>query len=80
LGRAIFRRSNHDVALHPGDQEAREDNRMHSMLTLLLQSSIFVAGFAAGYVVCAWRSQRRQSQFASLSPRISTFGHPRRAF
>jgi hypothetical protein len=50
------------------------------MFTLVLQSSIFMAGFAAGYVVRAWRSHRRQSQFTSLSPRISTFGHPRRAF
>src|SRR5581483_10970119 len=39
----------------PGDQEVRGDNRMHSMLTLLLQSSIFVAGFLVGYVACAWR-------------------------
>jgi hypothetical protein len=53
---------------------------MQSMFTLLLQSSIFVAGFGVGYVVRAWRSERRHSQFASLSPRISTFGHPRRAF
>jgi hypothetical protein len=55
-------------------------NRMQSMLTLLLQSSIFISGFLAGYVVRAWQSHRRQSQFSSLSPRISTFGHPRRAF
>jgi hypothetical protein len=53
---------------------------MQSMFTLLLQSSFFIAGFVAGYVVCAWRSHRRESQFTGLSPRISTFGHPRRAF
>jgi hypothetical protein len=54
--------------------------RMHSMFNLLLQSSFFIAAFVAGYVVCAWRSHRRESQFTGLSPRISTFGHPRRAF
>jgi hypothetical protein len=53
---------------------------MHSMFTLLLQSLIFMAGFGAGYVVRSWRSHRRQPQFTGLSPRISTFGHPRRAF
>jgi hypothetical protein len=55
------------------------DNRMQSTLTLLLQSSIFIAGFLAGYVACAWR-WRRRTQFATLEPRISMFGHPRRAF
>jgi hypothetical protein len=63
----------------PGDQEARGDNRMQSMLTLLLQSSIFIAGFLVGYVACAWRS-RRGTQFITVTPRISMFGHPRRAF
>jgi hypothetical protein len=53
---------------------------MHSMLTLLLQSSIFVAGFVAGYVASSRRSHRRQEQFATVAPRISMFGHPRRAF
>jgi hypothetical protein len=56
------------------------NDRMNSMLTLLLQSSIFVAGFLAGYAACAWRSHRRQTQYATLAPRTSTFGHPRRAF
>jgi hypothetical protein len=50
---------------------------MQSMLTLFLQSSIFVAGIIVGYAVCVWRSHRRRAQFA---PRISMFGHPRRAF
>jgi hypothetical protein len=53
---------------------------MHSMLTLFLQSSIFVAGAIVGYGVCAWRSHRRRAQFAMITPRISMFGHPRRAF
>jgi hypothetical protein len=60
----------------PGDQEARGDHRMNSMLTLLLPSSFFFAGFLAGYVACAWR---RRTMFA-VAPRISMFGHPRRAF
>ncbi|HET7887562.1 MAG TPA: hypothetical protein VFL62_15165 [Bradyrhizobium sp.] len=50
------------------------------MLTLFLQSSIFVTGFLAGYVICAWRSHRRRAQFATIGPRISMFGHTRRAF
>jgi hypothetical protein len=54
------------------------DNRMQSMLTLLLQSSIFIAGFLVGYVACAWRWRR--AQYAGMTPRISMFGHPRRAF
>jgi len=49
---------------------------MNAMLTLLLQSSIFVAGFLAGYAACLWRSHRRQA----FAPRISMFGHHRRAF
>lgn len=49
---------------------------MHSMLTLLLESSIFVAGFAAGYVACAWRWRH----YAVGAPRVSLFGHTRRAF
>jgi hypothetical protein len=53
---------------------------MHSMLILLLQSSIFVAGIFVGYAACAWRLHRRRAQFAHLTPRISMFGHPRRAF
>jgi hypothetical protein len=60
-----------------GAIKKRGDNRMHSMLTHLLQSSIFVAGFVVGYIACSWRSQRRREQFAT---RISMFGHPRRAF
>jgi hypothetical protein len=53
---------------------------MHSLLILFLQSSIFVAGFITGYVMCAWRSHRRRVQFASIAPRMSMFGHARRAF
>jgi hypothetical protein len=53
---------------------------MHSMLTLFLQSSIFVAGAVIGYAACAWRSHRRRAQFIAVAPRISMFGHPRRAF
>jgi hypothetical protein len=53
---------------------------MHSMLTLLLQSSFFVAGIVIGYAACAWRSHRRRAQFVTITPRISMFGHPRRAF
>jgi hypothetical protein len=71
---------NHDVALYPGDQEARGNNQMNSMLTLLLQSSIFIAGFLVGYAACAWRSHRRQAQYVTLAPRTSMFGHHRRAF
>jgi hypothetical protein len=56
------------------------NNQMNSMLTLLLQSSIFAAGFIAGYAARSWRSHRRQTQYATLAPRTSTFGHPRRAF
>jgi hypothetical protein len=52
---------------------------MHPML-ILLQLSIFFAGFVVGYLVCAWRSRRRRAQFATFAPRISMFGHPRRAF
>jgi hypothetical protein len=76
----VFGIANHDVAPYPGDQEALGNDRMNSMLTLLLQSSIFVAGFLVGYAARAWRSHRRQTQFATLAPRTSTFGHPRRAF
>jgi hypothetical protein len=53
---------------------------MQPMLTLFLQSSIFVAGAIIGYAVCLWRSHRRRAQFISVTPRISMFGHPRRAF
>jgi hypothetical protein len=53
---------------------------MQSMLTLFLQSSIFVAGIIVGYAVCVWRSHRRRAQFVGVAPRISMFGHPRRAF
>jgi hypothetical protein len=73
-----FGTSNHDVAHRQGDEEARGDNRMHSMLTLLLESSIFVAGFVAGYVACAWRWRR--THYATIAPRVSMFGHTRRAF
>ena len=52
---------------------------MNAMLTLLLQSSIFVAGFLAGYAACLWRSHRRQA-YATVGPRTSMFGHHRRAF
>jgi hypothetical protein len=53
---------------------------MQSMLTLFLQSSIFVAGIVVGYAACVWRSHRRRTQFMAVGPRISMFGHPRRAF
>jgi hypothetical protein len=76
-GGAGFQHFKSSCRPHSGDEEARGDNRMHSMLTLLLLSSIFIAGFLVGYVACAWR---RRSQFATLEPRISMFGHPRRAF
>jgi hypothetical protein len=80
FARQVFGSSNHQVALYPGDQEARGNNQMNSMLSLLLQSSIFIAGFLVGYAACAWRSHRRQAQYVSLAPRTSMFGHPRRAF
>jgi hypothetical protein len=52
------------------------------MLTILIQSSIFVAGFGLGYAACAWRAHRRHVTYASRSARpvTSMFGHPRRAF
>jgi hypothetical protein len=53
---------------------------MQSMLTLFLQSSIFVAGGIVGYAACLWRSHRRRAQFLAVAPRMSMFGHPRRAF
>jgi hypothetical protein len=60
-------------------------DRMNLMLILFLQSSIFVAGFLAGYVVHSWRLHRRQARFVTIVPRnsrsqLSTFGHARRAF
>jgi len=72
----LFGTSNHGVARDVGDEQARGDNRMHAMLTLILESSIFVAGFAAGYVACAWRWRH----YAAVAPRVSMFGHARRAF
>jgi hypothetical protein len=55
------------------------NNRMNSMLTLLLQSSIFIAGFLVGYAARARRSHRHRTHYVTLAPR-TTFGHPRRAF
>jgi hypothetical protein len=53
---------------------------MQSIFNLLLHASILLAGFVTGYGVRAWQSYRRQPRFPGLSSRISTFGHPRRAF
>ncbi|WP_325634229.1 hypothetical protein [Bradyrhizobium sp.] len=52
------------------------------MLTILIQSSIFVVGFGLGYAACAWRAHRRHPTYASRNTRpvTSMFGHPRRAF
>jgi hypothetical protein len=54
------------------------------MLTLFIQSSIFIVGFGLGYGLCVWRAHRRtanQSYAATNSrPVTSMFGHARRAF
>jgi hypothetical protein len=55
------------------------------MLTFLILSSIFIAGFLFGYAACAWRSRSRRAQhltYASRDARSQTsmFGHARRAF
>jgi hypothetical protein len=74
------------MSSHPGDDYiAGGDHRTDPMLTFLLQSSIFIVGFALGYAACAWRSRQhrtRHSTFKSRNtgPHTSTFGHARRAF
>lgn len=64
------------------------------MLPVLIFSTVFSAGFFAGYVVRAWRSQKRRAHYVmyayrgeprtkksnKVRPQISAFGHPRRAF
>jgi len=74
------------MASHLGDEVSQgRDNRTNPMLTFLIQSSIFIAGFALGYGVFAWRSHRRGTQYSTYASRnahshMSTFGHARRAF
>jgi len=64
------------------EDTAGGDNRTNPMLTILIQSSIFVVGFGLGYAACAWRAHRRHLTYASRNTRpvTSMFGHPRRAF
>jgi len=64
------------------EDTAGGDNRTNPMLTILIQSSIFIAGFGLGYAACAWRAHRRHVTYASRNapPVTSMFGHPRRAF
>jgi hypothetical protein len=60
------------------------DNRTNPMLTLLIQSTIFIAGFCLGYAAYAWRSHRRRVRHLIYArdarPHTSMFGHARRAF
>jgi hypothetical protein len=74
------------MSSHLDDENiAGGDNRTDPMLTLLIQSSIFIAGFSLGYAARAWRTHRRRVQYSTYAshdarPQTSTFGHARRAF
>jgi hypothetical protein len=55
------------------------------MLATLILSTMFFAGFFAGYATRAWRSHRRGADYRMYSPYRSkppttTFGHARRSF
>jgi hypothetical protein len=55
------------------------------MILFLILSTIFLAGFIAGYAARSWRPQQRRwrwlaSQREESKSRASMFGHARRAF
>ena len=55
------------------------------MILFLICSTIFLAGFFAGYAMRSWRSERGRwhrlvSSRAESKARASMFGHARRAF
>ncbi|SHJ86018.1 hypothetical protein SAMN05444159_1712 [Bradyrhizobium lablabi] len=55
------------------------------MLTMLILSLTFIAGFCSGYAVRVRRSHKRRERQRLYAPyaaesRATTFGHPRRAF
>jgi len=61
---------------------------------VLILTTVFVAGFVAGYAAHAWRSHRRRAQYRIYAPYlrpspvgfakpqqpVTLFGHMRRAF
>jgi hypothetical protein len=73
------------MSSHLGGEDAMGRQRDEFfMLTLFIQSSIFIVGFGLGYGLCAWRAHRRNTNrpYAAQNSRpvTSMFGHARRAF
>jgi hypothetical protein len=67
-----------------GNENVGGPKRDITMLATLILSTMFFAGFFAGYATRAWRSHKRGANYLIYSPShkppATTFGHARRAF